>query len=453
MSQMTTTNSQLSDSARHVLDDWARVSGALPGADWLKSARARAAASIETRDIPSRKSESWRYTDLRAALGDLPEFDTGPKLGFSKAHAGLIAAAAKVLNAADSHLCVFVNGRFVADLSDIGVTGAGVEITPLGDVMADDAAWLKPHLDTPDSAFAAPILAVNTAFVTDGVAIRLQANATLEKPLALIFVTEGSVSAACRIIIDLADGATAQIREAHIGISDATTTSLISTDIRLGAAARLDHIRHQDEPLGNSHFSHARIDLAKEALYNGFVFSIGAGLARHEAHVGFSGEGANAELAGAFLVTGKQHCDTTIDIDHGVARCASDELFKGAIGGEARGVFQGKITVAPDAQKTDGRQMSRALLLSETAEFDAKPELKIYADDVQCAHGATAGEIDNDLLFYLRARGIPETQARAILATAFIGEAFDRIKDRTVADHFAALAHDWFAERKGLGHG
>ena len=162
---------------------------------------------------------------------------------------------------------------------------------------------------------------------------------------------------------------------------------------------------------------------------------------------GGSGEGASLNLNGAFMARGKQHIDTTLVVDHAVPHCTSRELFKGVLDDTAKGIFQGKIIVQPHAQKTDGKQMAQALLLSETAEFDSKPELEIFADDVVCGHGATSGQIDEELLFYLRARGIPEPKARALLIAAFVGEALDQIEDEAVREGLLAAAEDWLSQK------
>ena len=160
-------------------------------------------------------------------------------------------------------------------------------------------------------------------------------------------------------------------------------------------------------------------------------------------HAAFEGEGSSLNVSGALLMRDRQHCDTTLVIEHQVPRCTSRELFKAVLDNEARGVFQGKIIVSPGAQKTDGKQMAQALLLSESAEFDSKPELEIFADDVVCGHGSTSGEIDEDLLFYLEARGIPEVQARALLIQAFVGEAIELVEHEGLRDALAAASAEW----------
>jgi len=170
---------------------------------------------------------------------------------------------------------------------------------------------------------------------------------------------------------------------------------------------------------------------------------LGAALARNQVYVGFDGEGSSADVSGACLARDRQHCDTTLVVEHRVPSCASRELFKLVLDDEARGIFQGKVVVAPDAQKSDGKQMAQALLLSETAEFDSKPELEIFADDVVCGHGATSGQIDEDLLFYLESRGLPEPEARAMLIQAFVGEAFEVVDNEVLREAFNAASAAW----------
>jgi Fe-S cluster assembly protein SufD len=184
------------------------------------------------------------------------------------------------------------------------------------------------------------------------------------------------------------------------------------------------------------------------ARFNEFLFTIGAGIVRNQLFVRFAGEGSIAHICGANLLRGSQHADTTLIADHAVANCTSREVFKSVLDDEARGIFQGKIVVRPHAQKTDAKMATHALLLSETAEADNKPELEIFADDVQCGHGATSGDLDEDLLFYLKARGIPPTEAEALLIQAFVGEAVEGIEHAGLRDALMDQVATWLAQRK-----
>jgi Fe-S cluster assembly protein SufD len=192
-----------------------------------------------------------------------------------------------------------------------------------------------------------------------------------------------------------------------------------------------------------THLGSWRVHLGQDAVYRGFHLTSDLALARNDASVTFTGPGAKLDFSGCFLGRGREHVDSTLVVDHAVPGCESRELFKGVLDDRARGIVQGKVIVRPHAQKTDGKQMAQALILSPDAEFDSKPELEIYADDVVCGHGSTAAELDEELLFYCRSRGIPLDDARALLIESFVGEAFDKIEDEAVRQALLGTALDW----------
>ncbi|MHA1572608.1 MAG: SufB/SufD family protein, partial [Alphaproteobacteria bacterium] len=200
------------------------------------------------------------------------------------------------------------------------------------------------------------------------------------------------------------------------------------------------------DALNGTHLENWLVDLGAHTTYNGFQFTSGCKLVRNQIGVAFKGENAQIDISGTFLVRGSQHVDTTLVVDHAVPHGTSRELFKGVLEDQGRGVFQGKVIVQPGAQKTDGMQMARVLMLSPDAEFDSKPELEIYADDVVCGHGSTSADLDLDLLFYCRSRGIPEAQARALLIESFIGEAIEKVERDDVREALAEFARQWLAE-------
>jgi Fe-S cluster assembly protein SufD len=216
-----------------------------------------------------------------------------------------------------------------------------------------------------------------------------------------------------------------------------------ATEVRIGDKGAIKHVKLQREGEDALHLSTWLVELGADARYDAFQFSTGASVARNQIYARFAGEGSVLDISGAFLMRGRQHCDTMLLVEHRVPRCTSREFFKGVLDGEARGIFQGKIIVSPGAQKTDGKQMAGALLLSEAAEFDSKPELEIFADDVICGHGSTSGQIDEDLLFYLESRGIPEAEARALLIQAFVGEALERVEDEALRDALVRASAAW----------
>jgi Fe-S cluster assembly protein SufD len=275
--------------------------------------------------------------------------------------------------------------------------------------------------------------------------LRIGAEATLDRPIHLIQLdgTGEPASTVTRNVVVAEPGSSATLIESFgsLGLNGLQRNTV--TELRIGEKAALKHIKLQRDGDDALHLSTWLVELLADARYDAFQFSTGASVARNQIYTRFAGEGSAADISGAFLLRGHQHGDTTLLVEHRVPHCTSRELFKGVLDDEARGVFQGKIIVSPGAQKTDGKQMSGALLLSEGAEFDSKPELEIFADDVVCGHGATSGQIDQDLLFYLEARGIPETQARALLIQAFVGEALEKVDDEALRYALARASAEW----------
>ncbi|HLF21055.1 MAG TPA: Fe-S cluster assembly protein SufD, partial [Aestuariivirga sp.] len=245
----------------------------------------------------------------------------------------------------------------------------------------------------------------------------------------------------------LEEGAALTLFETHLG-SDVPLVANSVTEVHVGRGARLDRVKIQRHGTAAFHLANLAASLGEGATLNDFTLTMGGRVTRQQGFVRFAGEGASARIAGAYLLAGRQHADTRLVVDHAVPRCTSRELFKCVMDDEARGIFQGKVIVRPDAQKTDGKQSSHGLLLSPTAEFDAKPELEILADDVVCGHGATSGEIDEDHMFYLRARGIPEPVARSLLVAAFVGEAIEAVESEAVRNVLTDMAASWLADHR-----
>ncbi len=417
-----------------------------PSAAWLDARRAAAADRFARLGLPHRRLEEWRWTDLRTALDR-----AYPPVG--RDEAGRPQAIASPLAALDRHLAVFVNGRFRPDLSDLEGLGDGVTVLSLADAVASAPAWLRDNLSEvypqPDDAVAA----LNEAFMADGAAIHLEAGARVEKPIELLFVTDGGRPGTvfARNLIVAGPGARALILETHVGTGEVPYVTNVTTEVTLADGADIDHIRLQDDGADAVHLSNLHVRTAKDADYQSFTLSLGARLTRNQGFVHLAGKRGHATVSGSCVLTGRQHCDTALLVDHAVPECTSRELFKCVMDDDSRGVFQGRIVVRQDAQKTDGMQMSRGLLLSERAEFDAKPELEIFADDVRCTHGATSGQIDGNQLFYLRSRGIPEPEARALLIKAFVAEAIDEIPNEDVrAIYMDAVAAKLAAGGDGL---
>jgi Fe-S cluster assembly protein SufD len=370
-------------------------------------------------NLPSRRDEDWKWTDLKRLIdwryaptteGPHPEdvkgiLDRSPFAKIAKAR------------------LVFVNGRY--DNKNSKTKGLDFDLLPHGrierGVLADINAAIKPQ----------------------GVALRFgdQTQDTVE---IIHVVTPGVTSAiALHNTIEVKDGCCASVIETFVGFGGPLVSSL--TEITLGKSARLDRVKYQNEDVAGTHLSDVTYSLEENAKLNDFTAIFGANLTRQNGTCVFNGQNAEAKISGSYLLKGKQHADTRLVIDHKVPNCMSRELFKCVMDNDARGIFQGKVIVRPDAQKTDGKQSSHALLLSETAEFDAKPELEIYADDVVCGHGTTCGDLNHDYLFYLMSRGITKAQARAMLVEAFVAEAIETVENEAVRDVLLALVHERMA--------
>jgi Fe-S cluster assembly protein SufD len=426
------------------LDLFETAQEALPGArdPFVSDLRAAAIGAYGRIGLPHRRIEAWKYTDLRARLTGI-----NPLIKADGAEAGDAdlgqALGAGVANLSAYRL-VMVEGDLRADLSDLaGLKAAGVEAVSLSRALEKPQAWLKEALARVNPRDDDPVLALNTALMTGGVALRVREGVILDKPIHLIAIDGAGdpASTFTRNVVIAEAGSSAMLIESFESRRNLQRNAV--TELRVCPKAAVKHVKIQRESAEAFHLSTWLVELGADARYEAFQFSTGAALARNQIYLRFAGEGAAAEICGAFLARGRQHCDTTLLVEHRVPHCVSREFFKGVLDGDARGIFQGKIIVSPGAQKTDGKQMAGALLLSETAEFDSKPELEIFADDVVCGHGSTSGQIDDELLFYLEARGIPEAEARALLVQAFVGEAIERIEDESLREALGAASADW----------
>jgi Fe-S cluster assembly protein SufD len=432
------------EAEQDLLDLFEQSADALPGDAAVTAQRQKAIRTYAALGLPHRRVEAWKYTDLRGALKNVPPLLAGLDVQIGESE--IESALGQSFMALPAYRIVLAAGEFRGDLSDIGaLRDAGVEVGSLGPMLESPPAWLTASFDEAARRDDDVIIVLNTALMTAGVALRLPEGLTLQKPIHLIHLdmpgASGSIFTRNAVVAE--KGASATLIESFgtLGATDLQRNSV--TTVSAAERSAIHHIKLQREALEAIHLTVWAANVGAEARYNAFQVNAGAALARNQIYVRFEGEGGATDISGATLAHGSQHCDTTLVVEHNVPACESRELFKLVLNDEARGVFQGKIVVAPDAQKTDGKQMSQALLLSETAEFDSKPELEIYADDVVCGHGATSGQIDEDLLFYLRARGLPEEQARALLIQAFVGETFEALDDEAIGDAFAEVAADW----------
>jgi Fe-S cluster assembly protein SufD len=413
----------------------------LPGTGWVSALRASAMEAFSAEGLPHRRIEEWKYTDLRERLRDVPAPGTTVSPVIAAAD---IDRALGPLAAIDAERLVLVDGIYRADLSKIAAGNAVIELMSLAEVLKKAPPWLEAKFAARSGG---PVIALNTAFMSDGVLLKVRKGQDPGRPVLLIHARAAiePSAVAVRNVVSVEPGAKLTLIEAHVWLDGAGRGALSNavTDVALADGATCDHIKSLVDRTGSTHLATWTTQLGKGATYRGFQLTASPALARNDINVTFSGEGGKLDLSGAFLARGGEHIDTTLVVDHAVPACESRELFKGVLAGRAHGIFQGKIIVRPDAQKTDGKQMSQALMLSPDAQFSSKPELEIYADDVVCGHGATCTEIDSDLLFYCRSRGIPAEEARAMLTESFIGEAVEKIGDESVREAIAALAIGW----------
>jgi Fe-S cluster assembly protein SufD len=422
---------------------FAEARGRLPGDDAIAAQRAAAFDVFAREGLPHWRVEDWKYTDLRALMREAKPLASPPDTA-AKARA---KTAGALLGDVETRRLVFVDGAFVSELSDLGGLEPGLSIGSLADALAEGDPDLLAHLGklAPSGDVA---VALNTAFMGDGAVIRIGANATIERPLHLVFVASDKPAAMfVRSLVMAAPGARAMLVESHEGSAGGDYQVNSALELFIGERAHVDHVKIIAEGADALHVSTLAAAVAARARLSAFTFTVGGGVMRNQIFVNFDGEDTIASIRGATLIKDNQHADTTLVANHIARGCQSRELFKAVLDDEAHSVFQGRIVVRHGAQKTDAKMMTRALLLSERAEADNKPELEIFADDVQCGHGATAGALDEELKFYLMARGIPAAEAETLLIQAFLGEAIDGIEHAGLREALMDAAATWLKAR------
>lgn len=403
----------------------------LPGAQlpWLASLREAAGERFAVTGFPGHKDEAFKYADLKA-LSATPFTNHVP----SQTPAGSLPWLDL-----DGPRLVFLDGRFHDRLSS-GVEGV---VEPLSVLFSGEADCVKTSLSQGQDASA--LAQLNTALASDGVTLRVPAGVDAGV-IQVLHIASGVVAHAAahlRHVIDLEEGAQATLLERSYSIGSASYWANSVCDIQLAPKAVLTHYQWQSDNALAMATSLTRARIDREAVYNRFTLSTGGASARSEIRVNVVGEGANVQLSGVQLGRAKQVMDTVTHLRHDIGYADSNQTYRAVVDEKARTAFSGKVYVARDAQKTDAQQSSRNLLLARTAEADTKPELEIYADDVQCAHGATVGELDKKALFYLASRGVDPDAARAILVQAFVADVIEEIAVDEVRETYLAATQDW----------
>ena len=391
--------------------------------------------------FPTTRQEEWKYTSVAAIAGrsfTMAEvYQPGGLSGkeFERIERGLFGEPP------DNRL-VFVDGRHAADLSALGDLPAGVVVRSLADVLQTDSGlvegMLGRYVGAEDHAFAV----LNTAFAQEGAVVQIPSGQVVEAPIHLLFISTGRADGVVsypRVLVTAGESSQAALVESYIGLGDAVSLTDAVVEVVLAENASIDHYKLQEESLAAYHVSMMHVHQERNSRFVSHSISLGGALARNDVRVELGGEGIETTLNGLYIATGQQHVDNHTLIDHASPHCDSREVYHGILDGRARGVFNGKILVRQDAQKTDARQTNRNLLISDTAQVDTKPQLEIFADDVKCTHGATVGQLDEESVFYLRSRGIDLENARGLLTYAFASEIVAGIKLESLRDHLEKL--------------
>ncbi|HVT56748.1 MAG TPA: Fe-S cluster assembly protein SufD [Xanthobacteraceae bacterium] len=419
------------------------VQGKLPGASEVKKLRETAGKAFVQSGLPHRRVEEWKYTDLRALMRDAAPLASPPDK-----HAIEQAKKHDPFPGVEARRLVLVNGAFVSELSDLANVEEGLTIAPLakalaaGNRLVQRIGELRP--DTYDAA-----LSLNTALLNDGVLIEIAVGAKLARPIHIVHFHSGSApsSTYARSLIVAGTDSQATVIESFAGPEAVAYQTNSAMELHVGDTASFDFIRLQAEGGAALHLSTLLAKVGSDAKFAIHPVAQGAAVSRFSVTLRFAGKNIDARFAGATMLRGRQHADTTLVIDHMMPYGNSRELMKSALDDESRGVFQGRINVHHGAQKTDAKMATHALMLSDTAESDNKPELEIFADDVQCGHGATSGAIDEELLFYFLARGIPRKEAEALLIQSFVAEPIEMIAHEGLREALLARAADWLKAR------
>ena len=397
--------------------------GANQAQPWLNDMQRSGLTQLGETGFPTLADENWRYTNIKPLL----------KQAFNVVTAATQKLTSEQIDAFniegfDSLKIVFVDGEFDATLSAQDIP-TGLTLKSLADMLDNHADHAAKYINQllPDSTHG--FMALNTAFVRNGVWIETASGAVIDKPIELIFISTGEDQSLVqpRNIFIASENSQIKIVERYLSLNDNKTMTNTIAEIYCGSNANIEHARIQQESRSATHISGTFFKLEEKAHFSTSTITLGGNLTRNDLRCQIAGQGAHSNMYGLYATNQRQHVDNFTQVEHLVANCTSDELYKGVLDDRSRAVFHGRIYVAQDAQQTDAYQNNRTLLLSSDAEIDTKPQLEIYADDVKCSHGATIGQLNEEYLFYLRARGVENSKARRMLTFAFVKEALGAI--------------------------
>ena len=417
-----------------------------PASGWLQRLREQGIAHFESLGYPTTKNEDWHFTSVApiaertfrlARLESNADTKSGADRRESSRRRGDAANSLGIKPAdlerfgfgqAEWHRLVFINGVFDESLSSFETTDNGVRVSSLADAVAAENPAVEKHLGKIAKFDRHTFTALNTAFIADGAFIELAGDAVVEQPIHLVFVSGGDGVSHPRNLVVAGRHSRAAVIESYVSVNDDAYFTNSVTEIALGEGAHVDHYKLQRESESAFHVGTVQIGEERDSQLHSFSFAVGGSLARTNIYTSLDGAAATCTLNGLYLADGTQHIDNQTSIEHIAPNCPSHEVYKGVLDGRSHGVFNGKVYVHPEAQKTDGKQSNNNLLLSPTARVDTKPQLEIFADDVKCTHGATVGRLDELAMFYLNSRGIGRDRARTLLTYAFAADVLETIE-------------------------
>lgn len=408
---------------------WREVERSRGGAaDWLAPIRKAALERFGDLGFPTTKLEEWKYTSVK------PLVETAFRRAEPYKPDGLTFEAlhARALACGGGPVLTFVDGSFAPDLSRLDKVQQGVRLLSLPEAVRDHREEIEPHLGRLAGARTGPFSALNAAFMGEGACLVVPDGTVVESTIHILFLSSAAekdpVVYHPRLLLVAGRKSQVTLSETYAGIGHGSGFTNAVTEVSAGPGSVIEHYKVQRESTRGFHLATVEVHLGRDAAYTSHLISDGAALSRNDVVVQMLEQGGDCTLNGLYIVSGRQHVDNHTLIDHAKPHCSSRELYKGVLGGSARGVFDGKIIVRADAQKTDARQVNKNLLLSDSALVDTKPQLEINADDVKCTHAATIGQLDPDAIFYLRSRALDPGEARNLLVHGFVHEMIERLR-------------------------
>ena len=406
----------------------------------IHQVRKAAISHFEQVSLPTSAYEAWKT--VNTSLLTQPDFALPPT--HNQGDVSIETLSPYVLS--DTIQLVFINGHFAKDLSDIGDLPSGVRVESLALTLAQTPNAITDQLSHNVGSEPNPFTTLNTAFMHDGAFVHIANNTICDRPIHLLFFSQSETPSAShpRNLIIAEDNTQLTLIETYAGTKEQTYLTNSVTEFIAGNNAQVDHYKLELETLQSFHIANQHAQLGRSTNVTSHAFSIGGAFVRNDVSAYLGGEGCEATVNGLYLLEGKQHIDNYTLLEHAEPHCPSHELYKGILGDTSRAIFRGKIHVHQKAQRTDAYQQNENILLSDDARVNTKPQLEIYADDVKCSHGAIVGQLNDDALFYLQARGISKTESRNMLLKAFADDIADRVKVDTLRQHIETIIQQKF---------